>query len=75
MDIRHQRVKRLFSLFVNLAIFKYKDLTLSIHYRISIELSDEERQAFADACKDMYTNIQSFSPDIYNTIRSIIEAD
>ena len=40
-----------------------------------IELSDEERQAFADACKDMYTNIQSFSPDIYNTIRSIIEAD
>ena len=39
-----------------------------------IELSDEERQAFADACKDMYTNIQSFSPDIYNTIRSIIEA-
>ena len=38
-----------------------------------IELTDEQRAEFADACKAMYTNISTFSPGIYDTIRGIIE--
>lgn len=39
-----------------------------------IELTDEERAAFAEATKSMYTNIDTLSPGIYDTIRAIIDA-
>lgn len=39
-----------------------------------IELTDEQRAEFAEACKAMYTNIDTFSPGVYDTIRGIIEA-
>ncbi len=39
-----------------------------------IELTDEERAEFAEASKSMYSNIDSLSDGIYETIRGIIEA-
>ena len=39
-----------------------------------IELTDEQREEFAEATRAMYTNIDTLTPGVYDTIRGIIEA-